>query len=445
MLIPACGNKLQPTTWGSILSRISRSEGTTFRSARLVSNSIGARAWPSTPIALKLWTPFWRLASHRGRYGQRHRNSRGNIGHPNGRSDLRRANGAVPFNGRSYTDLLALQPGVVPATSLTSNTQQDVGVSALSPSGSLNPGTISINGQREFSNAFIVNGSDAEEDVNSGTAIIPNLDSIAEFRILTSNFDAEYGGIAAARSTCHQIRHEQISWRQYLSFSATRISTLAIIFLPSRGAFDQNQFGGTFGGPIRKNKVFFFADYQGTRLTQGVDTGQIPVPSLADRSGNVIRPRRFADRHGHRAELGQHCFHRSLDTPFPPGEPYYTPGCADSSQCVLPNAMIPMSAWSAPAKNLLQYIPQPNAAGNTFATAAYNQTLRDDKGAYRLDYNSHWGILSAYYFMDDYTLNNPYPVAQSGASVPGFNALYLGRAQMLALGDTKTTGIDGSQ
>ena len=100
---------------------------------------------------------------------------------------------AVPLNGRSFTDLLALQSGVVPVTSLTSDTSQDVGVSAFSPSGDLNPGTISINGQREFANSFVLNGSDVEEDVNMGAAIVPNLDSIAEFRILTSNFDAEYG------------------------------------------------------------------------------------------------------------------------------------------------------------------------------------------------------------------------------------------------------------
>src|SRR5271154_6764619 len=100
---------------------------------------------------------------------------------------------AVPLNGRSFTDLLALQPGVVPVTSITGDTVQDVGASVLSPSGDLNPGTISINGQREFANSFIVNGSDVEEDVNNGASVIPNLDSIAEFRILTNNFDAEYG------------------------------------------------------------------------------------------------------------------------------------------------------------------------------------------------------------------------------------------------------------
>jgi hypothetical protein len=107
---------------------------------------------------------------------------------------------AMPLNGRSFTDLLSLQPGVAPSTTIGSNTVQDVGATILDPSGTLNPGTISVNGQRETSNYFSVNGSDAEEDVNAGTAIIPNLDAIAEFRIVTSNFDAEYGSSAAGRS-----------------------------------------------------------------------------------------------------------------------------------------------------------------------------------------------------------------------------------------------------
>jgi hypothetical protein len=345
----------------------------------------------------------------------------------------------VPLDGRSYTDLLALQPGVVPATSLTSNTQQDVGVSALSPSGGLNPGTISINGQREFSNAFIVNGSDAEEDVNSGAAIIPNLDSIAEFRILTSNSDAEYGGHSGGqinvvtKSGTNQFHGDAFEFLRNTNLDARNY------FSPTRGTFDQNQFGGTFGGPIRKSKIFFFADYQGTRSTQGVDTGQIPVPSLLDRSGQLSDLASSLTG----TVTGQswaNLLSQKLGYSVSPGEPYYTARCASSSQCVLPNASIPTSAWSAPAKNLLQYIPPPNVGATNFATSDFNQTLRDDKGAYRLDYNSRWGLLSAYYFLDDYTLNNPYPVAQSGASVPGFNALYLGRAQLLSLGDTKTLG-----
>ncbi len=101
----------------------------------------------------------------------------------------------------------------------------------------------------------------------------------------------------------------------------------------------------------------------------------------------------------------------------------------------------PQSAWSGPAQHLQQYIPAPNSSGDEFATSASNQALRDDKGALRLDANTNWGLISGYYFLDDYSLNNPYPVAQGGASVPGFNALYLGRAQLLSLGDTKTLNV----
>jgi len=355
---------------------------------------------------------------------------------------------AVPLNGRSFTDLLALQPGVAPMTSITSDTVQDVGASVLSPSGDLNPGTISINGQREFANSFIVNGSDVEEDVNMGAAIIPNLDSISEFRILTNSFDAEYGEFSGGQinvvtksgnNTFHGdafefIRNTNLDARSYFS--------------PTRGTFDQNQFGGTFGGPIRKDKVFFFADYQGTRSTQGIDTGQIPVPSEQDRTGNLSDMASSfvtTDANGKTVPTtvsGPYwatMLSQKVGYSVNAGEPYYTPGCT-SATCVFPGAVIPQSAWSAPAKNLLQYIPVPNGANGTFSSSAYNLTLRDDKGAYRADASTRWGLLSAYYFLDDWQQNNPYPVAQGGANVPGFNALYLGRAQLLSLGDTKTVG-----
>jgi Carboxypeptidase regulatory-like domain len=355
---------------------------------------------------------------------------------------------AVPLNGRSFTDLLSLQPGVVPATSITSNTVQDVGASVLSPSGDLNPGTISINGQREFANAFLVNGSDVEEDVNMGTAIVPNLDSIAEFRILTSNFDAEYGEFSGGQINVVTKSGANAFHGDAFEFVRNTDLDARNYFSPARGAFDQNQFGGTVGGPIRKNKIFFFGDYQGTRSTQGVDTGQIPVPSAQDRAGNLSDLAGSfvtTDANGNTipttvsGPYWANLLSQKLGYAVSAGEPYYTPGCTRST-CVLPGAVIPQSAWSAPATNLLKYIPAPNNANGTFSTSAYNETLRDDKGAYRLDANTGWGLISAYYFLDDWAQNNPYPVAQGGANVPGFNALYTGRAQLLTLGDSKVLG-----
>ena len=371
---------------------------------------------------------------------------------------------AVPLSLRSFTDLLSLQSGVVPVATITSDTVQDVGASALSPSGDLNPGTISINGQREFANSFIVNGSDVEEDVNMGAAIIPNLDSIAEFRIITSNFDAEYGEFSGGQinvvtksgtnefhgSAFEFLRNTNLDARNY--FSSTR------------GAFDQNQFGGTFGGPIRKTKMFFFGDYQGTRSTRGFDTGQIPVPSSEDRTGNLsdlASSFRTTDAYGNTVPTTVNgtywagLLSEKLLYPVSANEPYYfyagenEPGnpnpsstypssCTSTAECVLPNLTIPPRSWSAPATNLLQDIPAPNNANSTFSTSAFNETLRDDKGAYRLDAKTRWGFMSAYYFLDDWSQNNPYPIAQGGANVPGFNALYTGRAQLFGVGNTKT-------
>ena len=99
----------------------------------------------------------------------------------------------VPLNGRSFTDLMAVQPGIVPQNTAQPGAVIMTGVASTPPSGDANPGNLSISGQREYSNGFRVNGSDVEEDVNMGTSIVPNLDAIDSFRVLTSNFDAEYG------------------------------------------------------------------------------------------------------------------------------------------------------------------------------------------------------------------------------------------------------------
>ena len=101
---------------------------------------------------------------------------------------------AIPLNGRSYTDLLAIQPGVSPVTTQTPTSVIMAGVTGtINPSGDANPGDVSIDGQRESANGFMVNGTDVQEHMNGGTSVIPNLDSIDEFRVLTNNFDPEYG------------------------------------------------------------------------------------------------------------------------------------------------------------------------------------------------------------------------------------------------------------
>jgi hypothetical protein len=343
----------------------------------------------------------------------------------------------IPVNGRSYTDLLALQPGVIPASSQQPNAVVMSGCTSAPPSGDLNPGNLSVSGQRETTNGFMVNGSTVQEDFNMGAAIVPNLDSIREFRVLTSNFDAEYGNfsggqvLVTTKSGTNELHGSAFDFLRNTDLDARNY------FDPERARYDRNQFGGTFGGPVRKDKVFFFADYQGARMRQGVDTGLVSVPSLANRAGD------FSANAGSLSSTvnGQYwadLLSQKLGYPVQPGERYYTAGCTNAEQCVFPNGQIPERAWSAPAKALLPFIPLPNRGSSKFSTSAYDQSLRDDKGAFKLDANTRWGSVSAYYFSDDYSLDNPYPTGQGGANVPGFNALSLGRAQFASVALTST-------
>ncbi len=344
---------------------------------------------------------------------------------------------AVALNGRSYTDLMSLQPGIAPMSTQTATSVVMAGVVvAITPSGNLNPGNQSINGQREDANGFLVNGSDVKEEMNGGTTIIPDLDSISEFRVLTNNFDPEYGNYAGGivnavtKSGTDQIHGDAFEFLRNTALDAKSF------FSPHREAYDQNQFGGTLGGPIKKGKLFFFGDYQGTRTTEGLDTGQVTVPSLAERQGN------FADTGLSGVVQGAGLasqLQNSLGYTVFSGEPYFTPGCT-SATCVFPNAVIPQSAWTVPSQNLLKYIPLPNDGPTTFSGTG-DERLRDDKFSYRVDGSSmRFGNMSAYYFFDDYLVNNPFPSGQGGATIPGFDGLNHGRAQLISLGDIKTFG-----
>lgn len=346
---------------------------------------------------------------------------------------------AIPVNGRSFTDLLALQPGVMPASSVQPNAVVMAGAASTPPSGDLDLGNVSVSGQRETANGFVVNGTTVQENFNMGTAVAPNLDSIQEFRVLTGNFDARYGNYSGGQVLV--ITKSGGSHFHGSGFEFLRNTDLDArsFFSSERAMFNRHQFGGTVGGPIKKDKAFFFVDYQGTRMTQGVDTGLISVPSELDRTGNL------SDLAGSltgkvNGPYWAGLLSQKLGYTVSPGEPYYTPGCMSSSSCVFPNAQIPQSAWSEPARHLLHYVPQPNQGANLFSTSAYNETLRDDKGAARIDTATRWGALSTYYSLDNYSLDNPYPSGQGGATVPGFNATSLGRAQLFSLGITKALG-----
>lgn len=347
---------------------------------------------------------------------------------------------SLPLNGRSYTDLLALQPGVAPASNEGAN-----GVSSYSnsgPSGGLSDGTLSISGARGSSNGFMVNGGNVQEQMANGTAIIPNVDSIEEFRIITNNFDAEYGHYSGGlvnvvtKSGTNQFHGNAFEFVRNTALDATQY------FAPTKGTYHQNQFGGTFGGPIVRDKLFFFADYQGTRQVIS-QTANVAVPSLADTQGNLSDLTGQLTGTVQGAAFAQ-ALSNKLGRTVNVGDPFYTIGCtASNGQCVFPGAVIPQSAWSAPAANLLQFIPKANSLQNGtpyYSSSANSAPLQDDKAGLRVDGNTAFGLLSGYYFVDKYSFVNPFANGSSQSSFGNFGAATSGMSQLFTFGDTKSFG-----
>jgi hypothetical protein len=352
---------------------------------------------------------------------------------------------SIPLNGRSYTDLFAMQVGVTPlTTSAAGNSTSGGGFGTVPVAGNGDTGQFSINGQRESANGFTLNGVSVQETIGQQAGIIPNLDSIAQFRILTSNADAEYGNYSGGlinvvtKSGGNQFHGDVFEFLRNTDLDARGF------FDPARSTFQQNQFGETFGGPIKKDRVFFFTDYQGQRTVQGIETGVVSVPSQANREGDFSDSANTLTGKVNGAFLAQTLASR-LGYGVTVGEVFYTPGCNSNAQCVFPGAKIPQAAFGVPATKTLQFIPSPNFGANEFSTGANKLRLNDDKGSARIDINSaRYGTFSAYYFADNYKLDNPYPSGFGGATLPGpdgaYDALSSGRDQMIVLSNTKTFG-----
>ena len=329
---------------------------------------------------------------------------------------------AVPLLTRGYTDLLALQPGVVPVSSGMAGGQGGeftaTGFGIAPVSGDLNAGNLSVNGMREGANGFLLNGATVQESGFSGSAVIPNLDSIAEFRILTNNFDAEYGAYAGGqinvitKSGTDRFHGDMFEFVRNTDLEARNFYDVV------RGAYQQNQFGGTIGGPIKRNKLFFFADYQGNRKVLGQSSGQVLVPTAAERAGDFSA---LASQMTGTVQGPAWAANLSSLSGYPvtQGEHYYTPGCTSPAACVFPNAQIPSAAFTTPSQNILQYIPQANS-GPYFVSSGAASRLQDDKGSGRLDANTGIGMLSGYYYYDKYessSLNPTAPLFGGGSTV----------------------------
>ncbi len=368
---------------------------------------------------------------------------------------------SLPLNGRSYIDLLGLQPGVVPISSGASTSNHRV-------SGDEFAGIVSVNGSRESANSFLVNGGDVQESTNNGASVIPTLDSIQEFRLLTNSFGAEYGRFSGAivnvvtksgTNSWHGaayefLRNEKLDARNFFDRNRTDPVTGQEIPDSARGEFRRNQFGGVFGGPIKKDKLFFFTDYQATRQVRGNSSGIVSVPSLPERGGDfsdvgttgygaltgAVRGDSIPGNHTFDEVLSQR-----LGYTVNSGEPYWAPGCntladAQNGVCVFPGQVIPQSAWSPAAKGTLKFIPNPNGARGGapfFSTSAYKTTVRDDKGAIRIDWTPvRFGSWSFYYHTDDSSLVNPY----AGSPFGNFPSTSPTRGTQINVNNTRVFG-----
>src|ERR1700689_3046965 len=181
----------------------------------------------------------------------------------------------LPLDGRNFSQLGLLQPGVVP---LTPGLLEAGGPARQNQA-------YAVDGQRPESNNFMIDGADNVSSVDGGFVLKPPIDAIAEFKILSHNANAEFGRNTGSTTNIVTRSGSNSFHGAAWEFLRNDAMDSSDYFTQNIQPLKQNQFGATFGGPILKDKTFFFGYYEGFRNRQG-ETVPATVPSAAERQGN---------------------------------------------------------------------------------------------------------------------------------------------------------------
>jgi hypothetical protein len=346
-----------------------------------------------------------------------------------------RAVSELPLAQRDTYQLLQLQPGV----------QSQLGVDNVY--GSDRAGVVSVNGGRGRDNNFTVNGGDGNDQFANLPAIQPSPDSIEEFRVLTNTFDAEYGrNSGAVINVVTKSGTNEIHGNAYEFFRNQALNAKGF-FDTTKLDYLQNQFGATLGGPIKKEKTFFFVTYEGDRLRKGTSSDTTAVPTDLERTGDfsagstfggTISDQFFADSLNARpgcasavaAAGGAAITSGALYSDVFPGNKIPT-ACFDQTALDLMNQFVPHATISLDGTgnlNGFQAVPLGHERSNQF-------TVKID---HELAKNQH---LTGYYYFTQHYLAKPFARFQSGgATLPGFGDLTDERTQQVNIAHTWTIG-----
>ncbi|HEY6302754.1 MAG TPA: carboxypeptidase regulatory-like domain-containing protein [Terriglobales bacterium] len=342
----------------------------------------------------------------------------------------------LPLNTRDTYQFLQLQPGV----------QSQLGSSGSLFFGSDDPGSVSVNGGRTRANNFSVNGGDANDIFVNLPTIQPTPDSIAEFRVITNTFDAEYGrNSGSVVNVVTKTGSNGMHGNVYEYFRNTILDAQGFLNT-TRPQLNQNQFGGTFGGAIRKDRTFFFASYEGRRIRSGQPGQLLNVPTTGQRNGD------FSQIFDPTGTINQ--FTGSITDQFVADVLNGRPGCTSAIAAipnstlpvaganwnqVFPTSVIPLACQDPVAVSLQRFIPAANEANSQNQSVpvgtnnATQVTLRFD---HRI--NDHQNFTAYYYYNDAYVLTPYNTFEDAGASVPGFGSFNNSRNQQYNLSHTWT-------